>query len=204
MELFPRSQPLTSAVAELSHNRIGRRTSLNPPSPAHAARALSTPEKSAVTSVDTGESLSHATPEERSARLSDALPSAGLQTGDVVGLGSANSVTIFEVYRACLRSGFYRTTVRPGAGRVRRLHGSQRSHHDLHGPMTARPGSVGTAKLGMVCICDDEGNEVPTGQSGVVYFERDVTPFAYHHHPDKTAAARRIHRRHLLKSCVHY
>jgi long-chain acyl-CoA synthetase len=52
-----------------------------------------------------------------------------------------------------------------------------------------RPGSVGTAKLGVLHICDDDGNEVPTGESGVVYFERDEMPFAYHRDPDKTSAA---------------
>ena len=53
-----------------------------------------------------------------------------------------------------------------------------------------RPSSVGTAKLGVLRICDDDGNELSTGQSGVVYFERDEIPFAYHHDPDKTTAAR--------------
>lgn len=57
-----------------------------------------------------------------------------------------------------------------------------------------RPGSVGTAKLGVLHICDDAGNEVPTGQSGVVFFERDEMPFAYHRDPGKTAAAQ--HPRH--------
>jgi fatty-acyl-CoA synthase len=53
-----------------------------------------------------------------------------------------------------------------------------------------RPGSVGTAKLGVLHICDDDGHKLPTGQSGVVFFERDQMPFAYHRDPDKTAAAR--------------
>jgi long-chain acyl-CoA synthetase len=53
-----------------------------------------------------------------------------------------------------------------------------------------RPGSVGTAKLGVLHICDDDGHELPTGQSGVVFFERDQIPFAYHRDPDKTEAAR--------------
>ncbi|WP_067855119.1 acyl-CoA synthetase [Nocardia shimofusensis] len=58
----------------------------------------------------------------------------------------------------------------------------------------AKPGSVGTAKLGVIHICDDAGNEVPIENSGVVYFERDVMPFAYHRDPNKTAAAQ--HPRH--------
>jgi fatty-acyl-CoA synthase len=50
-------------------------------------------------------------------------------------------------------------------------------------------GSVGRAELGVIHICDDDGNEVPTGDSGMVYFERDGMPFAYHGDPDKTASA---------------
>lgn len=54
-----------------------------------------------------------------------------------------------------------------------------------------RPGSVGRAALGTVRICDDEdGSELPAGETGVVYFERDEMPFAYHGDPDKTAGAR--------------
>ena len=52
-----------------------------------------------------------------------------------------------------------------------------------------RPGSVGTAKLGILHICDDDGREVPAGEPGLVYFERDEMPFAYHRDPAKTAAA---------------
>ena len=57
-----------------------------------------------------------------------------------------------------------------------------------------RPGSVGRARLGIIHICDDEGTERPTGQDGLVYFERDTVPFAYHNDPDKTARAQ--HPRH--------
>lgn len=372
------------------------------------AHALSTPDKSAVTFVDTGESLGYAELEERSTRLADALRSAGLQTGDVVGLLATNDVKIFEVYWACLRSGFYLTAVNfhltadevgyilndcgaralvtsadlgelagaaaaqapqvqvrlafagplaefldyeaflaggspvapehqprgadmlyssgttgrpkgiktplpdrqvgdpgdPFVGtfggvydmdsatvyyspaplyhaaplrfgmitqslggtvltsrkfdpqqslqviddfkvthsqwvpthfvRMLRLPADVRRAYDVtslryvihaaapcpvavkqqmldwFGPVLheyyasteangvtmispaewlQRPGSVGTAKLGVLHICDDDGAEVPPGQSGVVYFERDVMPFAYHHDPDKTAAA---------------
>ncbi len=53
-----------------------------------------------------------------------------------------------------------------------------------------RPGSVGTAKLGVLRICDDDGNETATGQTGLVYFEREAMPFAYHGDPAKTDAAR--------------
>src|SRR5690606_7813476 len=52
-----------------------------------------------------------------------------------------------------------------------------------------RPGSVGRAGLGIVRICDDEGAELPAGQIGTVYFERDEVSFTYHNEPDKTRAA---------------
>lgn len=58
----------------------------------------------------------------------------------------------------------------------------------------AKPGSVGTAALGTVRICGEDGEELPTGQTGLVYFERETLPFAYHKDPDKTRAAQ--HPRH--------
>jgi fatty-acyl-CoA synthase len=58
----------------------------------------------------------------------------------------------------------------------------------------AHPGSVGRAVLGAPRICDDDGDELPPGQVGTVYFERDRLPFRYHNDPDKTAGA--IHPRH--------
>ncbi len=54
----------------------------------------------------------------------------------------------------------------------------------------AHPGSVGRSKLGVLHICDDEGQELPLGQDGLVYFERDTMPFAYHNDPEKTLRAR--------------
>ncbi len=57
----------------------------------------------------------------------------------------------------------------------------------------AHPGSVGRAALGVVHICDDEGTELPSGKSGLIYFERDSMPFRYHNDPDKTDAARHPH-----------
>lgn len=53
----------------------------------------------------------------------------------------------------------------------------------------AKPGTVGTAKLGVIHICADDGSERPVGESGVVYFERDVLPFEYHNDPKKTVEA---------------
>ncbi len=52
-----------------------------------------------------------------------------------------------------------------------------------------RPGSVGRARVGIIRICDEGGEELPTGESGLVYFERDAMPFAYHKDPERTRAA---------------
>jgi long-chain acyl-CoA synthetase len=55
-----------------------------------------------------------------------------------------------------------------------------------------RPGSVGRAGLGIVHICDEtspEQEEVPTGEVGLVYFERDAMPFSYNNDPEKTRQA---------------
>ncbi|MUL64495.1 acyl-CoA synthetase [Mycobacterium sp. CBMA 234] len=50
-------------------------------------------------------------------------------------------------------------------------------------------GSVGRSMLGPVHICDEGGAELPTGETGLVYFERDVRPFEYHNDPAKTKEA---------------
>jgi len=51
----------------------------------------------------------------------------------------------------------------------------------------AHPGSVGRAKLGVIHICDEAGQELPIGQEGEVYFENGYQ-FLYHKDPAKTAA----------------
>jgi fatty-acyl-CoA synthase len=51
-------------------------------------------------------------------------------------------------------------------------------------------GSVGKAMLGVLHICDDDGAELPPGEVGTIYFERDVAPFEYHNDPEKTASSR--------------
>jgi fatty-acyl-CoA synthase len=51
-------------------------------------------------------------------------------------------------------------------------------------------GSVGKAAMGVLHICDDDGNELPAGEVGSIYFERDVAPFEYHNDPEKTSASR--------------
>ncbi|MBB3013266.1 acyl-CoA synthetase [Cupriavidus alkaliphilus] len=58
----------------------------------------------------------------------------------------------------------------------------------------AHPGSVGRAAVGAIHICDDDGNELPPGKPGLIYFERDAMPFRYHNDPQKTDATR--HPRH--------
>ena len=52
-----------------------------------------------------------------------------------------------------------------------------------------KPGSVGQARVGILHICDDAGNELAPGQDGLVYFEREEITFAYHNDPEKTKAA---------------
>lgn len=54
---------------------------------------------------------------------------------------------------------------------------------------SARRGTVGKAGLGILHICDEEGRELPAGEDGLIYFEREAMPFTYHNDPDKTAAA---------------
>ncbi|WP_026917890.1 acyl-CoA synthetase [Gordonia shandongensis] len=53
----------------------------------------------------------------------------------------------------------------------------------------AHPGSVGRPALGVVHICDDDGADLPVGEVGTVYFEREEMPFEYHNDPDKTREA---------------
>jgi long-chain acyl-CoA synthetase len=52
-----------------------------------------------------------------------------------------------------------------------------------------RPGTVGRPVLGTLRICADDGTELPAGEIGGVYFERDDIPFAYHNDPEKTRAS---------------
>ena len=50
-------------------------------------------------------------------------------------------------------------------------------------------GSVGRACQGVLHICDEEGNELPAGETGLVYFS-DGPVFEYHNDPDRTAQTR--------------
>ena len=53
----------------------------------------------------------------------------------------------------------------------------------------AHPGTVGTAIQGIVHICDENGEELPRGESGTVFFEGSAA-FEYHNDPEKTKASR--------------
>jgi fatty-acyl-CoA synthase len=53
----------------------------------------------------------------------------------------------------------------------------------------AHPGTVGRAVMGTIRICDETGEELPAGEAGLVYFERDKAPFAYHNDAEKTRSA---------------
>jgi fatty-acyl-CoA synthase len=57
------------------------------------------------------------------------------------------------------------------------------------GTWLTKPGTVGRPILGTVRICADDGTELPAGQIGGVYFERDEVPFTYHNDPAKTQAS---------------
>jgi fatty-acyl-CoA synthase len=58
------------------------------------------------------------------------------------------------------------------------------------GDWAKKPGSVGKAGLGVIHVCDGEtAAELPIGETGVVYFERDELPFEYHNDPEKTREA---------------
>jgi fatty-acyl-CoA synthase len=50
------------------------------------------------------------------------------------------------------------------------------------------PGSVGKAIHGTLHVCDAEGEELPAGQDGLLFFENDQIP-TYHNDPEKTREA---------------
>nr|WP_294543195.1 acyl-CoA synthetase [uncultured Rhodopila sp.] len=53
----------------------------------------------------------------------------------------------------------------------------------------AHPGSVGKPIIGVVHVCDEDGADLPIGETGLVYFERDTMPFAYYKDPERTRAS---------------
>jgi acyl-CoA synthetase (AMP-forming)/AMP-acid ligase II len=56
----------------------------------------------------------------------------------------------------------------------------------------AHPGTVGRSLLGEIHICDDDGNELPVGEEGTIYFA-SLSEFQYHNDPKKTAESRHPH-----------
>ncbi len=54
----------------------------------------------------------------------------------------------------------------------------------------SHPGTVDRAQLGTLHICDDAGRELPAGEPGLIYFERDEAPFEYHNDPENAAQSR--------------
>ena len=50
----------------------------------------------------------------------------------------------------------------------------------------AHPGTVGRPLIGVVHIVDEGGNELPSGQTGAIYFS-DGRDFSYHNDPERTA-----------------
>ncbi len=53
----------------------------------------------------------------------------------------------------------------------------------------ARPGTVGRVISGAIHICDDDGNELPIGETGTIFFSGG-NDFSYHNAPEKSASAR--------------
>ncbi len=58
-----------------------------------------------------------------------------------------------------------------------------------------RPGTVGRALTGIVRVCDEDGDELPRGTEGQIFFEptEGMVPFEYHNDPGKTQDARNKH-----------
>lgn len=58
------------------------------------------------------------------------------------------------------------------------------------------PGSVGRSMNAEICICDEEGNELPAGKDGTIFFKllSDLPTFNYHKDQEKTLASRHPNR----------
>ncbi len=54
----------------------------------------------------------------------------------------------------------------------------------------SKPGTVGKPFMGTLHICDEDGEEVPVGESGLVYFEQPAATFTYHNDKEKTDSTR--------------
>lgn len=64
----------------------------------------------------------------------------------------------------------------------------------------AHPGSVGKPMMGIIHIVGKDLKELPAGEVGTIYFEREDREFTYHNDPEKTAEA--IHPDHPTWSTV--
>ncbi len=53
-----------------------------------------------------------------------------------------------------------------------------------------KPGSVGRIRVGQLHIVDEDGNDLPAGQEGNIYFSGAGSPFEYHNAPEKTEGSR--------------
>jgi long-chain acyl-CoA synthetase len=53
----------------------------------------------------------------------------------------------------------------------------------------AHKGTVGKPLVGALHVCDDDGDELPNGEPGTVYFDGGAT-FEYHNDPEKTRGSR--------------
>lgn len=53
----------------------------------------------------------------------------------------------------------------------------------------SHPGTVGKPLIGSLHICDEDGVELPAGEAGLIYFEREEQTFEYHQAPDKTKSS---------------
>jgi long-chain acyl-CoA synthetase len=73
--------------------------------------AKTSPDRPAVKMSDTGETMTYAALDERSARLARLLYERGLRRGDNFALLSENSVHYYEAYWAAQRSGLYITAI---------------------------------------------------------------------------------------------
>jgi len=62
-----------------------------------------------------------------------------------------------------------------------------------------KPGSVGRAIFGKIHVCNEDGDELPTGSEGLIYFEND-RPFEYLNDRERTVAA--LHPRHPTWSTI--
>ena len=54
----------------------------------------------------------------------------------------------------------------------------------------AHPGTVGTPINSVLRIVGEDGEELPRGESGTIYFESENATFEYHNDPEKTAGSR--------------